>query len=569
MPPTNTTIMVRPRDLPLQCLYRWERERAKEVYLTQPLGAGQVQDITWAQALEQVRRVAHWLQSQGWPAGSRVAIVGKNSAHWILSDLAIWMAGHVSVPIYPTFNAQAIAYILEHSQARACFIGKLDDSANVRAGLPPALPRILLPLAPPALEGTPWQTLLADSRALAGEPVRDGDEVCTIIYTSGTTGQPKGVVHTFNTMAWAVSSATRRFPMGPQERYLSYLPLAHVAERMLIEQGALRHGGRVFFAESIDSFVQDLQRARPTIFFSVPRLWVKFQQGVHRKLPEARLRRLLAVPLLSTLVRRKILKGLGLDQCRVAAGGAAPMPAEVLRWYRQLGLDLVEVYGMTENAAISHCTLAGSKDVGTVGYPYEGVEHRVDPDSGEIQMRSPAMMRGYYLEPELSADAFTPDGWLRTGDKGRLDARGALSITGRVKDIFKTAKGKYVAPARLEELLVHHSAVEACLVSGANLAQPLALVLLAPEACATARASAQGREQLTQAMAAHLQQTNERLEPHEKLALLVLMTEPWTPENGFVTPTLKVKRPVMETAFAPQFDAWLAQGQPVVWAQEP
>ncbi len=565
---TNTTIMVRTRDLPLQSLYRWERERAKAVYLTQPMGAGQVRDITWEQAGQQVRRMAHWLQSQGWPPGSRVAILGKNSAHWILADLAIWMAGHVSVPIYPTFNAQALAYILEHSQSKACFIGKLDDSSNVRQGMPETVQRILLPLAPEGLGTSTWDTLLQGSRPLDGEPVRDGDEVCTIIYTSGTTGQPKGVVHTFNTMAWALSSAARRFPMQAQDRYISYLPLAHVAERMLIEQGSLRFGGRVFFAESLDTFVQDLQRARPTVFFSVPRLWVKFQQGVHGKVPEARLQRLLSLPLISTLVRRKILKGLGLDQCRIAAGGAAPMPGEVLRWYRRLGLDLVEVYGMTENAAISHCTLAGSQDVGTVGYPYEGVEQRIDPDSGEIQMRSPALMRGYYLEPELSAQAFTPDGWLRTGDKGSINTRGALNITGRVKDIFKTSKGKYVAPARLEDLLVRHPAVEACLATGANLAQPLALVLLSPEALAAARTSPEGKAQLTQALEQHLQQTNAQLEPHEKLDLLVLMTQPWTPENGFVTPTLKVKRNVMEAAFSNQFDGWLAQGQPVVWAQE-
>ena len=324
----TSPITVSPGDLPLQCLYRWERERSQQVYLTQPTGGGAVQDITWGQAGDQVRRMAGWLQAQGWPAGSRVAIIGKNSAHWILADLAILMAGYVSVPIYPTFNGEALSYILKHSEARACFVGKMDETANLQTGIAADLPLIALPLAP-AIKALQWNDLLAQSAPLQGTPAPDPGSMCTIIYTSGTTGQPKGVVHTFNTIAWGITSATRRVRMSSDDRFISYLPLAHVAERMLIEQASLRYGGHIFFAENLDTFVQDLQRARPTIFFSVPRLWVKFQQGVHAKMPAAKLKRLLGLPLIGWLVRRKILKGLGLDQCRIAAGGAAPMPADV------------------------------------------------------------------------------------------------------------------------------------------------------------------------------------------------------------------------------------------------
>jgi long-chain acyl-CoA synthetase len=562
----QTSITVTSADLPLQGLYRWEKERSDKVYLTQPMGAGTVENLTWKQAAEQVRRVATWLQSHGWEPGSRVAVLGKNSAHWILADLAIQMAGFVSVPIYPTFNAEALSYILEHSEARACFVGKLDDTANVHGGIPAGFPVVTLPLAPADVKGTTWNDLLAAHQPLQGQPVMDGNQVCTIIYTSGTTGKPKGVVHSFNTMAWGVSSATKRIPMDVNDRYISYLPLAHVAERMLIEQASLRYGGHVFFAEALDTFVQDLQRARPTIFFSVPRLWVKFQHGIHAKMPAKKLNFLLSLPVVGGLVRKKILAGLGLDQCRIAAGGAAPMPAEVLGWYRRLGLDLIEVYGMTENCGVSHCTLPGSTDSGNVGRPYEGAEHRIDPQTGEIQMRCPALMLGYYKEPLLTAEAIGADGWLHTGDKGTINAQGALVITGRVKDIFKTSKGKYVAPAHVEDLLVRHTAVEACLVTGANLPQPIALLLLSPEAAAAASASADARAAITAELAQHLKDVNAQLEPHEKLDMLVTMTTPWTPENGFVTPTLKVKRPVMESTFAPRFEDWLAQKQPVVWS---
>ena len=459
-PTMPATITVSPADLPLQCLYRWEKERSGAVYLTQPMGAGAVQDLTWKQAGDQVRRIATWLQSHGWEPGSRVAVLGKNSAQWILADLAIQMAGFVSVPIYPTFNADALSYILEHSEAKACFIGKLDDTANVHGGIPAGFPVVVLPLAPADVKGSAWNDLLAAHKPMQGQPVMDGNQVSTIIYTSGTTGKPKGVVHSFNTMAWGVTSATKRIPMSSADRFISYLPLAHVAERMLIEQASLRYGGHIFFAESLDTFVQDLQRARPTIFFSVPRLWVKFQHGIHSKMPAKKLNFLMSLPILGGIVRKKILTGLGLDQCRIAAGGAAPMPAEVLGWYRRMGLDLIEVYGMTENCGVSHCTLPGSDKSGNVGFPYEGVEQRIDPQTGEIQMRCPALMLGYYKEPVLTSEAIGADGWLHTGDKGTINAEGAMVITGRVKDIFKTSKGKYVAPAHVEDLLVRNTAEE-------------------------------------------------------------------------------------------------------------
>ena len=557
-------VTVSPNDLPLQCLYRWERERADQIYLTQPMGAGQIQDITWREAADQARRIATWLRAQGWPEGSRVAIIGKNSAHWILADLAIAMAGYVSVPIYPTFNGEALRYILEHSEARACFVGKMDEVDNLKTGVPASVPLIAMPLAP-VINALLWTDLLAKNAPLAGTPAPDMGAICTIIYTSGTTGKPKGVVQTFKAMAWGLNTAARRVRMADNERYISYLPLAHVAERMLIEQGSLRYGGHVFFAEALDTFVQDLQRARPTVFFSVPRLWVKFQQGVFSKMPAEKMNRLLRIPLIGGLVRRKVLKGLGLDQCLLAAGGAAPMPADVLQWYRNLGLDLIEVYGMTENCGVPHATLPGSRQVGSVGLPYDGVESRIDPNTGEIQMRSASLMQGYYKDPQATADAMTTDGWLRTGDKGKIDAQGYLSITGRVKDLFKTSKGKYVAPAPIEDLLVLHPDIEACAVTGANFAQPLGLVMLSQDAVARC-AAPEAREARTDSLARHLATVNAKLEPHERMDSLAAITTAWTPENGFVTPTLKVKRMRVEEAYASQYETWLAQRKPVVWA---
>jgi long-chain acyl-CoA synthetase len=551
--------------LALQRLYHWERTAPARVVLTQPLGGGPLRDFTWAQVADQARRMAAWLQAQGWEPGSRIGIFSKNCAWWLISDLAIWMAGHVSVPLYPTLAADTIGQILEHSDARACFIGKLDGWLAMRRGLPADMPCICFPVAPQdALSRyESWDAICARQQPMQGEVQRGAGELATVIYTSGTTGRPKGVMHSFGTLAWAANSGTERTPRSDADRALSYLPLAHVAERVLVEQGWLAFGMHVYFADSLETFAADLQRARPTAFFSVPRLWVKFQQGVNAHIPPARLDLLLRIPLLGGIVRKKILAQLGLDQCHLAGSGAAPIPKVLLEWYRRLGLPITEAYGMTENLAISHCTVPGLDQEGTVGPPTDGVEARIDPVTGEVQMRSPALMLGYYNEPELTREAFTDDGWLRTGDKGEVDAQQCLRITGRIKDLFKTSKGKYVAPSPIEDRLSMHPAIESCMVAGANLGQPLGLVSLLP----TDDDSEAARQVLAAQMQAHLSDINARLDPHEQLDCLVLLKTAWTVDNGLLTPTLKVKRNRVEELYGPRFEEWTQDGRKVVFAE--
>jgi long-chain acyl-CoA synthetase len=560
--------LIAPEFLALQRLYHWEKTAPNRVALTQPMGNGAVQDLTWAEVGDQVRRMAAYLQAQGWEPGSRVAMLSKNCSWWMMTDLAIWMAGHVSVPLYPTLAAETVRQILTHSEAKACFIGKLDGWETMKPGVPADMPCISYALSPPdavaAYEG--WDAICARTKPLKGNPVRGEDELATLIYTSGTTGMPKGVMQSFGNFAWALDKGIKRIPMTGEDRMLSYLPLAHVVERVLVEHGWLRTGMRVFFADSLDTFAADMQRARPTIFFSVPRLWVKFQQGVHHKMPPAKLQRLLSIPILGGIVRRKIRKALGLDQCRIAAGGAAPMPMELLQWYSKLGLDINEGYGMTENLAVSHITVPGKNQQGSVGPAYDGVEHRLDPQTGEIQMRSPALMLGYYKEPEKTREAMTDDGWLRTGDKGRIDEQGILYITGRVKDLFKTGKGKYVAPAPIEDKLVMHDAVEACVVTGANLGQPLGIVMLGAEYMARVSDDSV-RGDLERSLAEHLKKINATLDPHERLQCVVVATTAWTVENDVITPTFKVKRNRIEDMYATHYERWESSGKKVLWQE--
>ncbi|MEY4140445.1 MAG: hypothetical protein RLZZ371_2627 [Pseudomonadota bacterium] len=554
--------------LALQRLYFWEKTAPDRIALTQPMGGGVIHNLTWAQVADQVRRMASYLKSCGWEPGAKVAILSKNCAWWLMSDLAIWMAGYVSVPLYPTLAHGTVEKILSHSEARACFVGKLDDWDNMKAGVPADMPCISYPLSPADALGRfeGWDAIVARNLPLQGEGARDADELATLIYTSGTTGQPKGVMHSFANFAWAIGRGVDSVKMTQADRMLSYLPLAHVVERVLVEHGWLATGMHVFFAESLDTFTADLQRARPTIFFSVPRLWVKFQQGVHHKLPPAKLKLFLSVPLLGSLVRRKVLKALGLDQCRFAAGGAAPMPVSLLAWYRQLGLPVNEGYGMTENLAVSNLTLHGQNQEGTVGPPYPGVEVRIDATTGEIQMRSPAVMQGYYKEPEQSHATFTADGWLRTGDKGYVDDQNRLHITGRVKDLFKTSRGKYVSPAPIEDKLVMHELVEACVVTGANLAQPLGILMLNAEAMARATDPAK-RVLFGASLGQHLHAVNAALDPHEQLKCLVVASAAWTVENDLVTPTFKVKRNRIDEIYSANYERWSDSGQAVIWQE--
>ncbi|RTL23340.1 MAG: AMP-binding acetyl-CoA synthetase [Burkholderiales bacterium] len=556
--------------LVLQRLYHWERTAGATVTLTQPMGAGQVQDFRWKDVAEQVRRMAAFLKAkgaaEGWPADAKVAILSKNCAWWLMSDLAIWMAGYVSVPLYPTLAPETITQILEHSESRFIFVGKLDGWGGMKPGVPAGLPGASYALSPDDARTTyeGWDAICARTEPLQGEVTRGADELCTLIYTSGTTGLPKGVMHNFGAFAWAVDAGLKRIPMTGSDRMLSYLPLAHVVERTLVEHGWLATGMKVFFAESLDTFTADLQRALPTVFFSVPRLWVKFQQGVQAKMPQHKLDKLLRLPIIGGLVRKKVLKALGLNECKFAAGGAAPMPVALLEWYAALGLHINEGYGMTENLALSHLTLPGQNQRGTVGPAYEGVQVRIDATTGELQMRSPAVMLGYFKAPEQTREAFTEDGWLRTGDKASQDAQGCVRITGRVKDLFKTSKGKYVAPAPIEDRLGMNANIEACCVAGANMGQPLGIAMLSPRGVERASTEAE-RTALMAELSQHLDDVNRRLDPHEQLDALVVIKTPWTVDNGFITPTFKVKRNRIEEAYGGSFEAWVGKRAKVLF----
>ncbi len=382
--------------------------------------------------------------------------------------------------------------------------------------------------------------------------------MATIIYTSGTTGLPKGVMHSFANLGFATSRGTQLFGLNENDRLLSYLPLCHVAERMFVELASIYTGQTVFFAESLETFITDLQRARPTAMFGVPRIWTKFQMGVYSKIPAQRLDFLLGLPFIGKRVGHKVLAGLGLDALRVALSGAAPVPQTLLAWYQKLGLDVLEVYGMTEGCGYSHICLPGRYKQGWIGQPCPEVEVRID-ESGEVQVRSQANMLGYFKEPQKTAETLTADGFLRTGDKGEQDSEGRLRLTGRLKEIFKTSKGKYVAPAPIENRLAVHSRIEQVCVVGDGLSAPLGLCVLSAVNQQEPRAS------LHASLEKLLEEVNAALDKHERLHRLVVVKDSWAVDNGFLTPTLKIKRNVIEDRYGERFEEWSARSEAVLW----
>jgi len=548
-------------DLPLQCIYRFERERAQHIFLTQPFNGGQVRDWTWSQAVGEARRMATYLKAQNWEPGTRVAILSKNCAWWILADMAIWMAGHVSVPIYPSLKAQTIRQILEHSEAKACFIGATDESEAAILGIPSDVASIRFPTEPTG-DYTDWDALVASSSPLEGSPVRAAGDLATIIYTSGTTGLPKGVMHSFAAFSYNVKVVAPLLRMTAEERILSYLPLAHIVERIGTESLFISLGARIFFTEGIETFLTDLHRARPTIFLSVPRLLLKFQQGVFAKIPKHKLDKLLRIPILSGILKKRILHQLGLSTVVNAACGAAPLPPEILLWYRNLGLNLAEGYGMTETS-ITHLPAPGTVRAGYVGRAIEGVETKLGENS-DLLIKSPMNMLGYYKDPQGTRNSFTEDGFFRTGDLADIAPDGQLKIIGRVKEQFKTSKGKYVVPAPIESMLIAHPAVESGCLMGAGLPSPFAVILLSEEARKRS-ADPQAKAAIEESLRTQMAEVNARLDPHERVKFLAIADGPWTIGNGLMTPTLKIKRSVLEARYQALIDEWNNRNEPIVW----
>ena len=538
-----------------EALAEWAEKTPERTFLTQPF-EGDVREWTFRQAYDDAARFASALLKLGLTPGDRVAILSKNCAEWVIADAAISMAGLVSVPIYPTAGTDTISYVLEHSGARVAIVGRFDDLDAVRQALSPQIATIGLRY--PGIDCQhDWQALIDGSEPIGSLHRPTSDEVMTILYTSGSTGRPKGVVTSYGAYEYASRAGAEMMEIGPEDRALSYLPLAHVTERTVIVGPAVYCGYQLFFADRLETFLADLLRAEPTLFISVPRLWVQFQTGVHKKMPPNKLNLLLKIPVLGKRVARKVRKGLGLDSCRLVGSGTAPISPLTLRWYENIGVHISEGWGMTETSGMSCTNLPfRSQCLGTIGAPLPGTEMKLS-EAGEVLIRSPGLFTEYYKQPELTAEVFTADGFFHTGDKGEWDEGvQAFRITGRVKDLFKSAKGKYVAPVPIEGKLAGNPLIEQVCVMGAGLRAPVAVVV------PSAAAREDSREAIDSSLETTLREVNDMLESHERLSTVYVVHDPWTIENGLLTPTMKIKRDQLEA----RYEEMIRQdGGTIVW----
>ncbi len=538
---------------PVDNFIKWENLKGDDTFLIQPIN-GNNQEFTWSQVGEEARKVCSYINSFNFPKKSKIAILSKNCAHWIITDLAIMMSGNISVPIYANVNGKTAKYILEHSESVMLFLGKLeeDDWKQMKNYIPKNIEKVDYGFYNLDSNFTKWDSIISKYKPTDKVFNISLNDIITIIYTSGTTGIPKGVVLNYKAAATATKNLDLLFPLNENDRFISYLPLSHIAERALVEHGGILSGGKIFFVESLETFVENLKYCQPTIFFGVPRIYTKFMTKILSIFPQRVINFIMKIPILNNIFSFIIRKALGLNKSRICITGAASIPKSTLEWFDRFKLKIYEAYGMSENSACSHGNYPGNIKFGTVGKAMPDTDIKIT-EQGEITMKNDCIMQGYFKEKDLTKKTIR-NGYLHTGDKGKIDEDGYLTITGRIKDIFKTAKGKYVAPNPIEMKLSKNTFIEQVCVVGENLAQPIALVILS-EGKKIASDLKYSFENLISSI-------NDQLENHERIKKIVVLKDVWSIENNILTPTLKIKRNVIEDKYKKFYMKWFnTEGQ--------
>ncbi|CAE6920156.1 COG1022 Long-chain acyl-CoA synthetases (AMP-forming) [Vibrio sp. B1FIG11] len=546
---------------PNEMILKWAEERPNDVYLKQIINR-QFVEFTYAEVADKALKLVTALRNLGVQPGDKVALVSKNCAEWFICDLAMMLGDYVSVPIFPTAGADTIEYCVTHSESKALIGGKLDDPAATQQVIDsmPDLISIALPYDTAPKCQYQFTEIIADVEPSAERPQHHDDKLMSLVYTSGTSGLPKGAMLTYGAFSWSVQQLINHIGIQENDRLFSYLPLAHITERVYIFGSSIMGGVTTAFPESLDTFIEDVKMHRPTLFISVPRLWTLFQQRIQDKLPQKKLNILLKIPFINSLIKKKLADGLGLDQARVLGCGSAPVSPALLEWYRSVGLNITEAWGMTESFAYSTLNYPFRADkIGSVGNAGPGIELKIADDE-EIMVRGKGLFSGYYKNDIATQESFDSEGWLHTGDIGSIDADGYLTIQGRKKDTFKTSKGKFVAPVPIEKKLFEYSRVEMMCLIGLGLPGPILLVV--PHDFPNF-----DKERYARTTRKVIARMNQELESHEQIKGVLMIQDPWSIENGILTPTLKIKRHVLEQKYHEIGHNW-PKGELVVWEEE-
>jgi long-chain acyl-CoA synthetase len=570
---------------------------------------------TWAEYRHEASQVAMALRRAGVDHGDFVALMMTNRPEHVIADIGALLAGGTPVSVYNTLTAEQIRYIADNCKAKVAIVEDasfLDRWASIRDDLPGLELIVVLEADGVDLDQdgvTSFERFVATgAEALAGgqgelenswRAVKPDDPL-TLIYTSGTTGPPKGVILTHRNLLFMLGVVRRILDIEPGQRGISYLPLAHVAERMTTHYVGLRFAGTVYFVKEVSAVLETLQEARPNTFMAVPRVWEKMHAALMAKVhaTEDDRKRKLALraievgtkkvrleaagkhpslglriqhALFDRLVFAKIREGLGMDELRVALSGAAPISADLLMFFKAIGIEVLEVYGMTESTAVITANQPGQVRIGTVGPPLPGVEVRI-ADDGEILARGPNVTPGYLNRPDATAETLDAEGWLHTGDLGAMDDDGYVRIVGRKKELIITAGGKNLSPNNIEETIKQTSPIigQLCAV-GDDRPFISALVVLDAEvlpgwceqqkiAFASVAEAAQHPDVLAEVQRA-IDAGNEHLARVEQVRKWAIVPSEWTAESEELTPSLKLKRSVIHTKYADVIDGlYVRQG---------
>jgi len=549
----------------IEMFYLWEKSTPNAPFLRQPKGDNW-KVLTYAEAGQEARKMTTALKAMGLKKGEHIGIYSKNCYHWILSDLAIMMGGYVSVPLYASLNKKQLAEVIDLGDIRAIFLGKLDNWGDRAEAIPSDVISIKYPHYagnPEVTVGHDWNELISKNTPTTDNHIPDPDTLWTIKFTSGTTGTPKGVMLNHRTPAAIINDEKESNWLGVYnmkgKKFFSFLPLNHVGERIGVQTSCLGIGGNISFAESLDTFAKNMADTQPSLLFAVPRIWTKFYLGVLAKMPEKKLNRLLSIPFVSGIIKKKLKTALGMKDLEIAATGAAITPSFIKNFFKKLDIHLIEAYGMTEVCGSMTNSPDRNSPQDSVGRAIPGGEVRIHPDTGEILMKTPYIMQGYYKNPEKTAEVLV-DGWMHSGDKGTIDENGYVRVVGRVKDAFKTSKGSYITPNPMEEILMKNDFVEQVCVAGLGIPQPIALFNLSEIGVAADKGEVEAS--IKQSIA----EVNAECANFERISTGIIQAEPWSIENECLTPTLKVKRPKIDERYGRDYLVWHEAKEGIIWS---
>lgn len=553
--------------------------------------------ISYKDLREKVRNFAMGLLSLGMKRGDMIGILSENRPEWAMVDLAILSIGGIDVPMYPSSTANTIEYIMNDSECKAVIVSnklQLTKVQKIQSNVK-SLKHIIIFNEKDAEEGVyTFNQILERGKNNADkfEKILDEemskvnpDDLATLIYTSGTTGEPKGVMLTHNNFVSNIKAALQVILADDKDLFLSFLPLSHSFERMAGYYTAFSAGCTIAYAQSIDTVAKDLQEVKPTIMTSVPRLFERIHSRVmknvdaspparqkifywalevgkkyHEAKKQKKVNPILAAKykLADKLVFHKIKAATG-GRLRFFVSGGAALPQEIGEFFEAMGILIIEGYGLTESSPVISCNRLDDYKFGTVGKPIPGVEVKIAED-GEILARGPNIMKGYYKNKKATEEAIDKDGWLHTGDIGEFDKQGFLRITDRKKHLFKTSGGKYIAPQQLESLFTRSKFIDQFVLIGDNKTFLSALITPDFEAIREYADAHKIQYERVEDLAHHpeiykliekdIQTLQKNLANYERIRKFVILDKPFTIEGGELTPTLKVRRKVIEERYA-------------------